>query len=255
MKHFKQQLAAAKPLLGTFIKTPHYHITEVLGNAGMDVLCLDAEHAPFGRESLDASILAARVSDIPLLVRVQDDAPATLLNVLDMGATGVVVPHVKSAPQLERVVRHCYFGDKGRGYAGSTRAADYTRNTITQNLNHNKQHTVVVAQIEDLEALDNIEEICQVENVDCLFVGRMDLTIALGETDPKAPAVLEAVDLIVSTAKRYGVTTGMFIGDLAELEGWLAQGVCLFLLGSDHSFMLTGARQLRTRFDSAQQGE
>lgn len=254
MLNLKQKLRERLPLLGTFVKTPHHHAIEVLSNTELDVLCLDAEHAPFGRDSLDASILAARANNTDLLVRITDDSPASILNVLDMGATGVVIPHVKSASQLNDIVRHCYYGNNGRGYAGSTRAAGYTSKTLAQNLETNKQETVVVAQIEDLQALDNIEDICRTEGVDCLFIGRMDLTLALGETDPKAQRVLDAVNKIVTTAARHDKTTGMFVGDLSELDEWIRKGVSLFLLGSDHSFMYSGAKQLRSLFDAAQKG-
>ncbi|PTT97361.1 aldolase, partial [Pseudomonas sp. HMWF031] len=96
----KQALKNKQSLLGTFIKTPHYNVIEVLAHASMDVLCLDAEHAPFSRQDLDTCILAARAGNMPVLVRTPNDAPETLLNVLDMGADGVVVPHVKTAEQL-----------------------------------------------------------------------------------------------------------------------------------------------------------
>ncbi len=251
MANLKQQLSEQKPILGTFLKTPHYHVAEVLAKSDLQALCIDAEHAPYSRADLDANVLSCRANDMPVLIRVQNDNPETLLNALDIGATGVVVPHVKTAAQLEQIVRHCYYGDGGRGYAGSTRAAGYTTQNIQINLNLNKATTVVIAQLEDLEALENIEQICQVENVDCLFVGRMDLTIALGETDPKAKAVVEAVDLIVETANRYKVTTGMFVGDLNELSGWISKGVSLFLLSSDQSFMLSGAKNLHDKFTQA----
>ena len=122
----KQALKNKQSLLGTFIKTPHYNVIEVLAHASMDVLCLDAEHAPFSRQDLDTCILAARAGGMPVLVRTPNDAPETLLNVLDMGADGVVVPHVKTAEQLSAIVRHCHYGAGGRGYSGSSRFAGYT---------------------------------------------------------------------------------------------------------------------------------
>lgn len=250
MSTLKQRLASNQPLVGIFVKTAHYHVAEVLSKTPLDVLCLDAEHAPFSREALDSCVLACRAEQKPVLIRVADDAPSTILNALDIGATGVVVPHVKNAEQLQAIVRMSFYGDKGRGYAGSTRAAGYTTQSIQQNLSLNQQ-TVVVAQIEDLEALDNIDEIAQVDGVDCLFIGRMDLTVALGETNPSAPRVMQALDTIISAAGKQGKTTGMFVGDLSELPHWIDKGVALFLLASDHNFMLAGAKALRATFDDA----
>ncbi len=253
MNNFKQRLADKQPLLGTFIKTPHHHNTEVLSTLGFDALCLDAEHAPFDRGDLDRCILAAKAHQQQVVVRIANDSHDSILNRLDLGADGVVVPHVKSASQLERVIKSCYFGHNGRGYAGSTRMAGYTTRNILQNIEHNRSNTTIIAQIEDLDALHELSDICQVDGLDCLFIGRMDLTVALGETDPNAPKVLETVSRIVEIANKHNLATGMFIANLDELDHWLKQRVSLFLLGSDHSFMLAGAKQLQAKFAQVKQ--
>jgi 2-keto-3-deoxy-L-rhamnonate aldolase RhmA len=107
MHKFKQALANKQPLLGTFVKTPHFHNTEVLSKVGFATLCLDAEHAPFDRRDLDSCILAARANQQHVLVRIPNDHHDTILNTLDLGADGIVVPHVKNAQQLENIVEQC----------------------------------------------------------------------------------------------------------------------------------------------------
>jgi 2-keto-3-deoxy-L-rhamnonate aldolase RhmA len=252
MHSFKQALLNKQPLLGTFVKTPHAHNTEVLAKLGFATLCIDAEHAPFDRKDIDLSILAAKANQQHVIVRLPDDCQHNILNALDLGADGVVIPHIKTAKQLENVIQHSYFGHNGRGYAGSTRMAGYTTRTIQQNIEHNRLNTSIIAQIEDLDALDNLPEICQVEGLDCLFIGRMDLTVALGEIDPSSEKVLETIEKIVSVAGQYNVSVGMFIANLDELPLWLEKNVSLFLLGSDHSFMIAGAKALQSRFENAQ---
>lgn len=252
MDSFKERLSKKQPLLGTFVKTPHHHNTEVLSKLGFATLCLDAEHAPFDRRDLDLSILAAKVNQQHILVRLPNDSHDSILNALDLGADGVVIPHIKTALQLENVIKNCFFGHNGRGYAGSTRMAAYTTRNIHQNIEHNRLNTTIIAQIEDLDALQELAEICQVDGLDCLFIGRMDLTVALGETDPSSPKVLKIIEQIVDVARQYDVSVGMFIANLDELSDWLSKQVSLFLLGSDHSFMIAGARTLQTRFETAQ---
>ena len=245
----KHQLQKKEQLLGTFQKTTSYQVTEVLSKTALDVICLDAEHAPFGRAELDACVLAARANNKPVLIRVPDHQPSTLLNALDIGATGVVIPHVKTATQLETITAHCFFGDGGRGYAGSSRFAGYTTCKLPENIQRNKEKTCVIAQIEDLAALDDLEQICQVDNVDALFIGTMDLTVALGSSSPKEDKVQQVINQIIEVGRQFNRTLGMFVGDLSELPDWKTKGVSLFLLGSDHSFMLAGATNLRRRFD------
>ena len=249
--NFKQALATKKPLLGTFIKTTHYHNTEVLAHTNLDVLCLDAEHAPFDRKDLDTCVLAAKSKQKPVIIRIPDSENATILNALDLGADGVVIPHVLNAEHARRIVKKCFYGPDGRGYAGSTRFAGYTTNKLPDNVDANIQGTCVIAQIEDLEAVDDIDAICQVEGIDCIFIGRMDLTVALQQTNPSHPDVIAAVEKIVAATKKHNKNCGMFVGNLDELPLWIKSGVSLFLLGSDHSFLLNGANQLQQAFTSS----
>ncbi len=247
----KQLLAEKKPLLGTFLKTPHFHNTEVLAHTNLDVLCLDAEHAPFDRADLDTCVLAAKSQQMPVVIRVPDTENTTLLNALDLGADGVVLPHIMNAEHARKVVKKCFYGPDGRGYAGSTRFAGYTTKKLPDNLANNKNQTCVIAQIEDLEAVEDIEAICQVDGIDCIFIGRMDLTVALEQVSASHSDVLTAVEKVVAAANKYDKNCGMFVGDLTELPHWIAKGVSLFLLGSDHSFMLAGAKQLQQTFNAA----
>lgn len=247
----KQQLAGKKPLLGTFIKTPHYHITEVLSHTELDVLCLDAEHAPFDRTHLDQCVLAAKSQQKPVVIRVPNTEHSTILNALDIGADGVVLPHILTAAHARQVIKKCFYGPEGRGYAGSTRSSGYTTKKLPENLSNNANQTCVIAQIEDLSAVDDIEAICQIERIDCIFIGRMDLTVALEHTDASHDDVLNAVNKIVTAANKYDKNCGMFVGDLSELPHWLSKGVSLFMLSSDHSFILNGAKQLQNTFNKA----
>lgn len=246
---FRQRLLSGRPLVGTWIKTPSRIVTEVLSAGPLDALCLDAEHAPFDRGDLDGCIFAARALGMPALVRVPGAAPEYLLNGLDLGATGIVAPHVRTAADAEALVRHCLFGPGGRGYAGSTRAADFTRAKMPEHRQHSAQDTTIVAQLEDREALDALAGIVAVERIDCLFIGRIDLTVSLGAASPNAPEVVEAVDEICARGREAGRRLGMFVSDLSEIPGWIEKGVSLFLLASDQSFIVAGARQLRDTFD------
>ncbi|MEW6999142.1 HpcH/HpaI aldolase/citrate lyase family protein [Colwelliaceae bacterium BS250] len=246
----KQQIRNHQSILGTFVKTTHYHNTEVLARTSLDVICLDAEHAPFTRQDLDQCVLAAKANNKPVVVRVPDTNPATILNALDIGSDGVVLPHIKSAAQAKSIVKTCFYGPGGRGFAGSTRFAEYTTAGIVKTLAKNVDETCVIAQIEDLEALDEIDDICQIEEIDCIFVGRIDLTISLGQTNPSHENVIAAVETIVSTCQKHKKPCGMFVGNLNEIPRWKNLGVSVFLLASDHNFLLSGAEALRQSFDN-----
>ena len=243
----KARLAAREVIVGSFVKTPSPIVVEVLALAPLDCICLDAEHAPFDRGTLDTCILAARAGGLDALVRIPSAAPDHILNALDCGATGVVVPHVRSAAQAEAVARAAHYGNAGRGYAGSSRAAGYTTVAMAQHQQNSAAGTVVVAQIEDPEAVDDIEAIARVPGIDALFVGRVDLTVAYGATSQDDPRVIAAVDRIVTVAVAAGTPVGMFLARVDDVPHWRERGATLFLLGSDHTFLLAGARDLAAR--------
>jgi 2-keto-3-deoxy-L-rhamnonate aldolase RhmA len=245
---FRERLRAGDLLSGTWVKTPHPHVVEVLALSPLDVLVLDAEHAPFDRGSLDQCILAAHAGGKPVLVRPPSSAPEHILNALDCGADGVILPHIRDAIEANYAVHACHYRPGGahatsRGYAGSSRAAGYTTKGMAKH-RADAKNVVVIAQIEDVEGVDNIDAIAAVAGIDALFIGRADLTIAYGADTPDDAVVVDAVDRIVAAGKAAGRTTGMFLGRVADVTQWREKGASLFILGSDHDFLLQGAARL-----------
>ena len=240
---FRERLRAGAPLAGTWVKTPHPHVVEVLALSPLDLLVLDAEHAPFDRGQLDACILAARAGGKPVLVRPTSSADEQILNALDCGADGVIVPHVRSAEGARGVARACQYVSGGRGYAGSSRSAGYTTFGMAR---HRAQaaHVTVIAQIEDWDAVDAIDEIAAVEGIDALFIGRADLAISYGAATPDDPVVVAAVERICAAGRAAGRTDGMFLSRTADIAEWRGKGASLFVLQSDHEFLLAGAATL-----------
>lgn len=243
----KARLAARDLLAGTWVKTPHPHVVEVLALSPLDLLVLDAEHAPFDRGSLDACLLAARGGGKPVLVRPASASHEHILQALDGGADGVIVPHVRSASEARDVVSACHYGPSGisqaRGFAGSTRAAAYTTLGMAKHRAAAKCVTVI-AQIEDAEALDEIDAIAAVEGIDALFIGRADLTISLAADTSDDADVVAAVDRICAAGKTAGRSVGMFLARAADVPEWRAKGASLFILQSDQEFVLRGADAL-----------
>lgn len=247
IESFRDRLGAAEPLVGTYLKTPSPIVCEVLGLTGLACICIDAEHAPFGRMELDGCIAALRAADMPSLVRVQAASAGEILGALDSGATGVVVPHVSTSQQAAQIASWAHYGPAGRGYAGSSRAAGYTTRPMAEHLRKSAATTTVIAQIEDAEALPNLDAIAATRGIDALFVGRMDLCVSLGAGSPTDAAVVEAVERICAAGRRHGKAVGMFVPPTEDPMNWRQRGASFFLLASDHQFLLDGARALAAR--------
>jgi 2-keto-3-deoxy-L-rhamnonate aldolase RhmA len=241
----KARIAAGDVLLGSFLKTPSPILVEVMATCGLDLLCLDAEHAPFDRGDLDRCIFAARACGLPVLVRTPTSAPEHTLNALDCGADGVLLPHVRSVADARAAVEAASYRPGGRGYAGSSRAARYGLATMAEHRAVSAERTLVIAQIEDADALDTVEAIAAVDGLDALFVGRIDLTVALDAASPDTPEVIAAVDRILAAGHAAGLPVGMFVPRNEDVAAWRAKGATLFLQGSDHAFIRAGAAAMR----------
>ena len=241
MTDLKDRIASGQMIAGTFVKTPAIEMVEVLSMSGLDVLCLDAEHAPFDRARLDACLAVARGRDVSCLVRVPDAQPATLLQVLDSGADGVVVPHVDSAKKAAAIARACRFGHGGRGFAGSTRSANYATQSMADVLEGGSSVTVI-AQIEDPEGVTEATAIAGTDGIDGVFLGPADLSVAYGKTDTNSDTLLTAIASVGSAARAAGKAYWTFAPNVEKAVELQRFGFTGYLIASEQSWMLQGAR-------------
>lgn len=247
---FRERLKRREPLLGTFIKTPSPHATEILGDVGFDFVVVDTEHAPFDRGSAELVQLAARASGIAALVRVPDGTPAHILAALDDGADGVLVPHVTSATLAHALVAASRYRGGRRGFSNSPRAGRYGRVPLWTHVAAADARSTVLAMIEDVEALEHIDAIAAVPDLDGIFIGRGDLTVAMQAESPAAPAIRTATERIAAAAVANGKTVCTHAGSLnrEELEWLRGIGVTAFVVSSDQGYLRQAAQDVAESF-------
>jgi 2-keto-3-deoxy-L-rhamnonate aldolase RhmA len=245
MSSLRQRIRAREPVLGTFVKTASHQVVEVLGINGLDFVVVDAEHAPFGMNTLDAMVLAGRAVDMPVLVRVPELEAVPIGQALDLGAAGVVVPHVCTGGRARASVNAAKYSAGERGFSPSTRAGRYGSLDPAAYRAHADADSIVWCQIEDREAIDKLDEICAVGEVDCLFIGRADLSLSLG-VSPKDPAVAAAVKATAEAGLKHNRTVGIHIADTAEIPELLTLGITAFVCGTDQGFIAGQARRIRS---------
>jgi 2-keto-3-deoxy-L-rhamnonate aldolase RhmA len=250
---FRARMLRGDRLVGTFLKTPSHMMIEVLAMSGLDFVCLDAEHAPFGRAGMDACLAMARALGFPCLVRVPEGTPARILMALDAGAVGVVVPHVATARKAAEIVKAARFGHGGRGFAGSTRWAGFGARPMSEVLAMDAE-TIVIGQIEEPEGVAAIDAIAGTPGLDGVFVGPADLAVCLGKTDASDPAVRAAISKVSAAARKHGTTCITFAGSAAPAAELAAMGVSMFFIASEHAWVLAGARQAAAEVHAAGQG-
>lgn len=249
---FRRRLAAGERLLGTFLKTASPHATEILGEIGFDFVVVDAEHAPFGPGDIDMLMLAARAGGIASLVRVPSADPSHILSVLDCGAAGVLVPHIRSAETLRGVLAAARYRGGSRGFSNSPRAGRYGSLGLNEHIELNDACVSVLAMIEDPDAIDRLDEIFAVEGLTGAFIGRGDLSASLGISYPNDPALVDAVNRITEAARRHNVPLLAHVGsaDAPDVASLSAAGVTAFIVSSDQGMMRQAAAAHRRTFDA-----
>lgn len=247
----KQKIRNGEPTLGLFVKTPSIHIVELLAAVNVDCIVFDCEHAAFGIETLDHCLLAARAAGIHALVRV-DSAQSRLLQcALDMGAAGVIVPHIRSAKQARQAVAATRFRQGTRGFSASHRAASYADVAALTFCKHSDQSTIIIGQIEDAEAINCIDEIAQTDAMDALFIGCADLSISLNVDDFNDAAVQQAVDTVCIACQKEQRSTGIFLPSLEDIEQYRQKSISLYFISSDQALLKKAAIELVTDFGNA----
>lgn len=235
-------MTVAPVQIGTFIKTPAPHVVELLGLAGLGFGIVDAEHGPFDRTNADGMMIAGRACGLPLYIRTPDDAAATLLWALDIGATGLIVPHVDTAGQARQIVSRARFNGGERGFSNSARWGRYGATGITEAIAIGDQAEIMV-QIESAQAVANVDAIAAVDGIAALVIGRADLALSMGLTDMDHPDVLEGTRRSIAAARSVGKGAVVVVGAAGAAGDFIDMGATQIVVASDQAFLRTAAQQ------------
>lgn len=241
----KKKLATGKPIS---VVAPGYSsagLVELLGRMGFDGIFIDCEHGPAGWEEVENMVRAAELVDATPIVRVQSNDPSTITRALDRGAGGVQVPHINTRAQAEAAVRAAKFAPLGhRGYAGG-RSALGVKGNFT---NHANEETMVVAMLEEVEALKNLDDILKVEHIDAFFIAPGDLSQSMGYPGHlDHPDVQAAVHDAVRRTRDAGRAPGVLTTNAASARRYLDLGALLIYV-SLASLLQPGARDFLSEF-------
>jgi staphyloferrin B biosynthesis citrate synthase len=250
---FRERLLAREPLVGTLIRTPSPHAVEILGGTGLDFVVIDGEHAPFDRTSIDLMLFAARAAGLPAVVRTPDASPSHLLNALDCGADGVLVPHVASVETARAIVAACRYEGGRRGFSNGGRAGQYGAVPVWDHIRAADERTTVLAMIEDPEAVEHLEAIAAVKGLDGFFLGRGDLSVSLRAESSDAPTVRALVERIAAIARARSKPMLAYTSaiDAAEMAWLKSIGVTALAVSSEQGLLRRAAEETRQAFQKA----
>ena len=179
MRSLKSKLVEGQVTVGSWLTLAHPAIAEIMSRAGFDWLTIDLEHSVITIREAEEIIRVVELLGVIPLARLSANDPVQIKRVMDAGAHGVIVPMVNSIADAEAAVEAVRYPPMGKRGVGLARAQGYG-SSFERYREWVNQESVVVVQVEHIEAVGNLEAILSVEGVDGFIVGPYDLSGSLG---------------------------------------------------------------------------
>ncbi|GMK37486.1 siderophore biosynthesis protein SbnG [Paenibacillus sp. CCS19] len=242
----KEKISAGLPVYGLFVSIPHPIIVEMIGYAEYDFVIIDREHASTSMETVENLIRAAELMEVTPLVRVSGVNRAEILQVLDCGAQGIVIPHAESRAQLEEAVRYTYYAPIGQRSLNSGRPGAFAKYSLQDYIAKANEEVIIVPMIESAAGIDNCEAIVSSPHVSFVLEGAADLSQSIGVPwDTDHPEVQRQLVKLRETAQRVNVPFAVVSRHPQEHRESAAQGARIFVLGDDRNTAFRAYRQKR----------
>lgn len=245
MSNLKQRLKNSEHLLGTMITTFNsVDIPKILMECGYDYAIIDREHGAFTTREAANIISVGRAIDFPLLVRIPEPKREHILQTMEMGAKGILLPNVESADTAKYVVECMKYTPLGkRGVSLSRPHTDFKKVNGREYMDQSNEETIFLCQIESQKGVENCEEIINVPGVDCLFIGPNDMSSDYGILNEfENPIIIDAFNKVIAAAKAAGKHSGVHFGGAGNLKKWINSGMTVNLCNSDLGLLMAGAR-------------
>jgi 2-keto-3-deoxy-L-rhamnonate aldolase RhmA len=252
---FRQKVRQGQRLLGSFSFLSSPTVVEILGQAGLDFVIIDMEHCPKSWEAVENMVRAAELCGMAALIRVAQIDEKQILQALEVGAAGIMVPFVESADDVRSAMSALRYAPDGkRGTCTQTRAAGYgaNRTRFVELARQCNEELLLIGLIENRKGLDNIEEILGVKNgLDVVFIGRSDLATDLGRPGQSGDAMVEAAtEKILAAARAANLQAGIAQYTPVECESWAARGCSFFAFPSESGLLFDAVSTLRREVDA-----
>lgn len=247
--NLKLKLQTGEPAMGCIVQGALPALVEIIGLAGFDFVFIDSEHGPLSVRDCEDLVRAAEVRHIVPVIRVPENKPGVILRHMDIGAMGIVMPHVDNKEEAQAAVRAVKYYPQGERGLASSKSSDYGmgRPRAEYVIEANNE-TMVFAIVESKEAIDNIEEILSVDGMDAVLIGTSDLSQSLGVPGQvNHPAVEAAFERVLSLGISLGKPIGATVRGGETAKQYFDRGVSIALTtayslfkGAAKSFVAAG---------------
>ena len=246
--HLKDLLRTDRQILGTWTMSRDIFFVEVMADAGFDVILIEAEHYPLAMSDVMNMLIAVRGSGTCPMVRMPWNDQVAVKQVLDMGVDGMVVPMINSAEDARRLVDFSMYPPEGNRGWSPIRAARRFSDRDDYGSAANTDTFCLFPQIEHINAVKALDEICSTPGIDGIFLGPADLSLSMGiPRQFDHPDFIKVRDEIWQASIRHNLHLAVTTLNNEDAEMWIDRGVKIIFRGSDLAFMETGAKDTVTR--------
>jgi 4-hydroxy-2-oxoheptanedioate aldolase len=235
-RRIREKLELGGTAYGVIVQMPSAEVVEIVGQVGYDYVWLDAEHGSFSLSELRELIRAADAVGIDSIVRVPDHNGSYIQRVLDLGAAGILVPHVRTVSEAKSLHSAVHYAPSGqRGACPSVRSVGHVSSDWSAEVVTAERDVLLIGLIEDTDAVSQIEELAQSGYFDALSFGPFDMAMALGRGgDIRDPEVRSIHQRLVNACRDSG--TEYFSSSVAwEVEGTKNTGSRILTVSADRA--------------------
>lgn len=241
----KAKLKQGLPAYGVISTSDDPQLAELFGIAGFDYYMLDAEHGLVDPAQAVNVIRACERANITPCIRIGSKDPKLVLQYLDAGMLGIMMPGLESVEEVKMLVDAIKYAPIGKRGMGISRASGYTAYigaTAPEYINSSNEQTLVIIQFEDARLLDKFPAICAVPGLDACIIGPRDLSLNMGFPDgPNHPEVQVVIDGAIAIMKEANIVAGITAGTRADTAKQVARGAQMILAASQ-SLIVSGSQ-------------
>ena len=222
----KNKLKSGEIVLGTWTVISSPTLTEIMGSSGLDFIIIDHEHGPFDFDTSENMIRAAENVGCTPLIRVPENNQSYILRALEIGSHGILVPQIENKQEAGLAVNSIYYSPMGsRGVSAFTRASNFNSMGVKgRNIEVNDK-ILSILLVESAQAIENIDEIIEIEGIDVIYIGTYDLSHSLGTPDDiYSSEVIGALEKTAKTIRNKGLACGVLAQSEEDVRRWSSMG-------------------------------
>jgi 2-dehydro-3-deoxyglucarate aldolase len=245
LKKIKTDLKNKKTTVGSWMQIPDSSVAEIMGKSGFDWVVVDLEHGRFSQQILPDLFRALELGGTVPFARLQQSDSKEIKQALDAGALGIILPMIENADQLEKAISAAYYPPKGTRGVGYCRANLFGKG-FNKYVKNTANDIVIVAQIEHINAVNDLDRILRVSGLDAIIVGPYDLSASMGITAKfESKAFLDVMENIRQKANFHDIPMGVHIvlPDEEALKNKIKNGYQFIAYAIDSVFLYQSAQR------------